>query len=77
MFEKLTELKLLDKLRFRDLLAISAVMAILYSLTNIDLDGVVMGAMISALTLILQFYFRKNNKKSEKPVEISNTYEAK
>lgn len=68
---ELKQLKLFDRLRFRDVLAAGAVTVILYSLTNVDLDGVVKGAMISGLTLILQFYFRKNNsKKPEKPAEV-------
>ena len=74
---ELKELKLFDRLTFRDLLAVVTVVIILYSLVNIDLDKGISHTMAFALALVLQFYFRKTNKKPEKPSEKNKQTEEK
>ena len=53
----------IDRLRFKDVLAVGTVGTILYGfLTGIPQSEIVIGAEITVVTLIVQHYFRKKDE---------------
>lgn len=51
-----------ERLKFRDVLGVGLIGAVLYGLYYVPIDDIVKGALIAGLTLVVQFYFRKKDE---------------
>lgn len=51
-----------ERLKFRDVFAIGGFGSLVAALVYAPIDDIVKGAFIAAVTLIVQFYFRKKDE---------------